>query len=117
MRQTLSKLGKNTQKFVQEHNDLSTKVEYLKFKSYVDERNSLRSGSGELLLLLFPLKLIYQLIYLEFRFFFYLLILRKVNCFVFVTFFLLIFHRSTISFKQRWDGIAQYIVATTKGHT
>ena len=51
MRQTLSKLEKNTHKFVKEHNDLSTKVEYLKFKSYVEERNSLRTGYGELFFL------------------------------------------------------------------
>lgn len=67
MRQTLSKLEKDTHKFVQKHNDLSSKVEYLKFKSYVEERNNLRSGSGELFLFS-SIKIDSQLIYLEFRF-------------------------------------------------
>lgn len=54
MRQTLSKLEKNTRKFVKEHNNLSSKVEYLKFKSYAEERKSMRAGSGKLLF--FPTK-------------------------------------------------------------
>lgn len=58
MRQTLSKLEKNTRKFVKEHNNLSSKVEYMKFKSYAEERKSLRAGSG---------KLFFQRRYLDFR--------------------------------------------------
>lgn len=46
MRQTLSALGKNTHKFIQQHNDLTGKAEHLKYKSYVEERGNYRSGSG-----------------------------------------------------------------------
>lgn len=48
MHQTLSALERNTHKFVQEHSNLSNKVEYLKYKSYVEQRNHSRSDSGEL---------------------------------------------------------------------
>lgn len=46
LRQTASSLEKITHKFTRELNQLTNDAEYLKYKSYVDERSSFRSGSG-----------------------------------------------------------------------
>lgn len=47
LRQTASSLEKITHKFTRELNELSGNAEHLKYKSYVEERNNCRSGSGE----------------------------------------------------------------------
>lgn len=43
MRIALSSLEKCTHKFVREHSELSTKVEFLKYKNYVEQRENIRS--------------------------------------------------------------------------
>lgn len=63
MRQTLSTLERNTHNFVKEHTNLSNKVEYLKFKSYVEERNNFRSGSGEMFISLRKLNVYLELLW------------------------------------------------------
>lgn len=47
MRKALSDLSKNTHKFVRETNELLKKAEYFKYRSFVEERESYRSGFGE----------------------------------------------------------------------
>lgn len=43
MRIALSSLEKCTHKFIREHSELSTKVEFLKYKNYVEQRENIRS--------------------------------------------------------------------------
>lgn len=47
LRQTLSTLQKSTHQFVREHNELSSHVQYLKYRNFVEDRNSYRSGDGK----------------------------------------------------------------------
>lgn len=119
MRQTLSTLEKNTHKFIQEHNDLSNKAEYLKFKNYVEERNRFRSGSGELSY--FPLRIKMIKLFKSKKcksFLNFFLHEKKIltNLVFFFIFSMSFSQRSAILLEQRWNGIAQYTITTTKSY-
>lgn len=46
MRRTIIALGKNTHKFIKEHNNMCRKVEDIKYKDYMEQRFNYRSGQS-----------------------------------------------------------------------